>query len=302
MTRSIGFIGLGDMGQYMARNLIKAGNTVNAFDLNSTAMSAISDSGAQKASSPAEAAAQSEVTITMLPSTSHVKEVVTGSKGILEGLKKGSVHIDMSTILPTYTRELAKIVKDAGCAMLDAPVSRGQQAAIDGALSIMVGGEKEVFDQYLEVLEAMGTDIIYCGPSGNGAVVKLVNNLLIGIIVPGTCEALLMGIKGGVDLETILKVIKASSGHTWMLENYFPLKVFKRSFEPGFKLDMMKKDLGLIHDFALDIESPLPLGSTAQQLYEMAHMKGLGDLDYLSIVQLFEDMAKVQVGFSDNKG
>jgi len=298
MAHKIGFIGLGMMGLPMVKNLIKAGHSLIVYDVDRAAMDSLSDSEALKASSPAELSAQSEITITMLPSTPHVKEVATGPQGILEGIKAGSIYIDMSTILPTYTRELATIFKSAECKMLDAPVSRGQPAAIKGTLSIMVGGEKEIFDQCLDVFKAMGTDIYYCGQSGNGAVVKLVNNLMIGIIAPAISEALVMGIKGGVKLETILEVIKGSSSNSWMLENFFPLTVFNGSFKPGFKLDLMKKDLGLVHEFALQLPVPLFLGALSQQLFEIAHMEGIGDLDFTSISQIYENLAGVKPRFS----
>jgi 3-hydroxyisobutyrate dehydrogenase len=295
MVKKVGFIGLGMMGLYMAKNLIKAGNSVTVFDVNQAAIDKIDEPEAQKAKTPTEVASKSEIIISMVTSTANVQEIVTGPDGILKGMKQGSVYIDMSTILPTVTKQLSKKIKDAGFAMLDAPVSRGQMAAINGTLSIMVGGEKDVFEHCLPILKQMGTDVFYCGPNGNGAVVKLVNNLLVGIIVPAISEALVLGVKGGLDLKTILQVVQGSSGTSWMLENYFPNQVFKGNFKPGFKADLMKKDLGLINEFASDIGMPLFLGAVAKQLFEVIHSKGMGELDQTAFTKFLEEMVNVKV-------
>ena len=301
MSKKIGFIGLGMMGLHMARNLIKAGNDVTVFDVSQAALDMIDDKDARKASSPAEVASESEIIISMVTSTENVQEIVTGENGILKGMQPGSVYIDMSTILPTVTKQLAQTIKEAGFAMLDAPVSRGQVAAIAGTLSIMVGGEKNVYEQCLPTLKQMGTDVYYCGPNGNGAAVKLVNNHLVGIIVPAIAEALVLGVKGGLELETILAVVQGSSGTTWMMENYFPNQVFKGNFEPGFKSDLMKKDLSLVNQFASDVGLPLALGEVAKQIFEDVHNEGLGHLDQTVTTRRLEKLVDVEVRYASHK-
>ena len=300
MSKNVGFIGLGMMGLHMARNLIKAGNNVTVFDVNQAALDMIDDKEARKASTPAELASGSEIIISMVTSTANVQEIVTGENGILKGMQPGSVYIDMSTILPTVTKHLAQVIKEAGFAMLDAPVSRGQVAAINGTLSIMVGGEKNIYEQCLPILKQMGTDVYYCGQSGNGAAVKLVNNHLVGIMVPAIAEALVLGVKGGLELETILEVVQGSSGTCWMMENYFPNQVFKGNFKPGFKSDLMKKDLSLVNEFASDVGLPLALGAAAKQIFEDVHSEGLGDLDQTVTTRRLEELVNVKVRYAAN--
>ncbi len=300
MSKNVGFIGLGMMGLHMAKNLIKAGNNVTVFDVSQAALDMIDDKEARKASTPAELASESEIIISMVTSTANVQEIVTGENGILKGMQPGSVYIDMSTILPTVTKQLAQTIKEAGFAMLDAPVSRGQVAAINGTLSIMVGGEKKVYEQCLPILKQMGTDVYYCGQSGNGAAVKLVNNHLVGIMVPAIAEALVLGVKGGLKLETILEVVQGSSGTCWMMENYFPNQVFKGNFKPGFRADLMKKDLTLVNEFASDVGLPLALGAAAKQIFEDVHNEGLGDLDQTVTTRRLEELVNVKVRYAAN--
>ncbi len=203
----------------------------------------------------------SEIVITMVPNSPQVEEVVTGPQGILEGTRKGLIIVDMSTIAPAVSRKMARGSRTKGAHFLDAPVSGGSQGAINGTLTIMVGGEHEICEQVRPIFEAMGKkeNIFYVGEHGAGEVVKLVNNMLVGTIAAATAEALVMGVKAGADVETMAKIIGVSTGASWQLSNQFPLRAFNGSFQPGFMTDLLHKDLGLALDLAAEIETPYQL-------------------------------------------
>lgn len=295
MRKRIGFIGLGMMGTPMARNLLKAGYELTVYDAKKELIEGLVASGANGASSPKEVAARSDIIVTMLPTSSNVEAVVMGRDGILEGLAPGSIVIDMSTIDPGTTREIETAVRAKGGKMLDAPVSRGQAGAIAGTLSIMVGGDAEVLEECRPILQVLGSDIFHCGEIGIGEVVKLVNNMMIGAFVPAISEALVFGLKAGARLETILQVIRASSASSWLLENFFPAKVFQGKFEPGFSINLMHKDLGLALATAEELGTPLPLTAFSRQLYGVARTLGRGDKDFTAVITLLEDATGVQV-------
>jgi 3-hydroxyisobutyrate dehydrogenase-like beta-hydroxyacid dehydrogenase len=239
----------------------------------------------------------SDMVITMLPNSPEVEEVITGGQGVLAGARKGLIIIDMSTIAPAVTRKLGETAASKNVHFLDAPVSGGSQGAVNGALTIMVGGAQEVFEQARPVLEAMGKkeNIFYVGPSGAGEVVKIVNNMLCGAIAATIAESFVLGVKAGADVETMAKIVGVSSGASWQLANQFPLRAFNGSFQPGFMTDLLHKDLGLALDLAAENSTTVPMTALARQMYEMARAAGYGREDYTSLLKVLEQMAEVEV-------
>lgn len=295
----VGFIGIGVMGRPMTLNLLKAGHNLTVFARHpeKADVQEVLQAGAKLAASPRMVAMASEVVITMVPNSVQVEEVVTGPHGILEGARKGLIIIDMSTIAPATSRKMTTLAEAKGAHFLDAPVSGGSQGAVNGTLTIMVGGKKEVFEQALPVLEGMGKKehIFYVGPSGAGEIVKLVNNVLAGTIAASIAEAFVLGVKAGVDVETIAKVIGVSSGASWQLANQFPMRAFNGSFKPGFMTDLLHKDLGLALDLAAENETMVAMTAIARQMYEMARAAGYGKDDYTALLKVLEQMAGVEV-------
>lgn len=295
----VGFIGIGVMGRPMTLNLLKAGHQVTIFARHpqKPEVQEVVNAGANLAPSPHAVAMASEIVITMVPNSMQVEEVVAGPQGIFEGARKGLIIVDMSTIAPSVSRKLAQDATAYGAHFLDAPVSGGSQGAVNGALTIMVGGEREIFEQALPVLEAMGKkeNIFHVGPNGAGEVVKIVNNILCGAIAASIAESFVLGVKAGADVETMAKVIGVSSGASWQLSNQFPLRAFNGSFQPGFMTDLLHKDLGLALDLAAENTTPLAMTALTRQMFEMARAEGFGREDYTSLLKVLEKMAGVEV-------
>jgi 3-hydroxyisobutyrate dehydrogenase len=295
----IGFIGIGVMGRPMVLNLLKAGQHVTIFARHpeKAEVQEVLQAGARQAPSPRAVAMVADMVITMLPDSPEVEEVVTGEQGILAGARKGLVIIDMSTIAPATSRTLGTLAATRGVHFLDAPVSGGSQGAVNGTLTIMVGGEQEIFARARPVLEAMGDaeHIFYVGPQGTGEVVKLVNNILVGTIAASIAESFVLGVKAGVDVEAMAKIIGVSAGANWQLAAQFPLRAFNGSFQPGFMTDLLHKDLGLALELAAEKQTCVPMTALARQLYEMARASGYGRQDYTSLLKVLEDMAGVTV-------
>lgn len=295
----LGFIGIGVMGRPMTLNLLKAGHSVTIYARNpeKAEVQEVIQAGAKLAPSPRAVAIASEIVITMVPNSPQVEEVVTGPQGLLEGARKGLIIVDMSTIAPSVSRQMAEAAEARGVHFLDAPVSGGSQGAINGTLSIMVGGEQETFEQVRPIFEAMGKkeSIFYVGNHGSGEVVKLINNLLAANIAAAIAETFVLGVKAGGDVDTIAKIVGASTGASWQLANQFPLRAFNGSFKPGFMTDLMHKDIGLGLDLAAELQSPLPLSGLTRQMYEMARAAGYGKDDYTSILKVLEKEAGVEV-------
>jgi 3-hydroxyisobutyrate dehydrogenase len=295
----IGFIGIGVMGRPMTLNLLKAGHHVTIFARHpeKAEVQEVLQAGAKQAPSPRAVAMVSDMVITMLPNSPEVEEVVTGEQGILAGARRGLIIIDMSTIAPATSRKLGQLAATQGVHFLDAPVSGGSQGAVNGTLTIMVGGEQEIFEQARPVLEAMGKaeHIFYVGPQGTGEVVKLVNNILVGTIAASIAESFVLGVKAGVDVETMAKIIGVSAGASWQLSAQFPLRAFNGSFQPGFMTDLLHKDLGLALELAAEKQTTVPMTALARQLYEMARAAGYGREDYTSLLKVLEGMAGVEV-------
>jgi 3-hydroxyisobutyrate dehydrogenase len=294
----IGFLGLGNMGGPMARNLLKAGHSLTVFDPFPQAVAALAEAGASVADSPAAVAkARVEVIITMLPTADHVKQVYRGKDGLLANIGPGVLLIDSSTIDPLSTREVAKYALAQGNPMLDAPVSGGTGGAAAGILTFMVGGPDSVFDQALPILSAMGKNIVHCGAAGNGQVAKIANNMLLGISMVGVAEAMALGVALGMDAKVLAGIINTSSGRCWSSEvnNPFPGVLenapASRGYSGGFGSDLMLKDLGLATEAARQARQPVVLGAAAQQLYQTFSLQGNGGLDFSAIINLFRGEA-----------
>jgi 3-hydroxyisobutyrate dehydrogenase len=298
-SMQIGFIGIGVMGRPMTLNLLKAGHSVTLFARHpdKPEVQEVVNAGARLAPSSRAVAMASEVVITMVPNSMQVEEVVAGPQGILEGARKGLIIIDMSTIAPTVSRKLAELASTHGVYFLDAPVSGGSQGAINATLTIMVGGEREIFEQARPVLEAMGQKekLFYVGPHGSGEVVKIVNNILCGAIAAAIAESFVLGVKAGADVNTMAEIIGVSTGASWQLANQFPLRAFNGSFQPGFMTDLLHKDLGLALDLAAESQTPVAMTALTRQMYEMVRAAGYGRQDYTSLLKVLEEMAGVEV-------
>lgn len=295
----IGFIGIGVMGRPMVLNLLKAEHQVTIFARHpeKAEVQEVLQAGAKQAPSARAVAIASDMVITMVPNSMQVEEVVAGEQGVLEGARKGLIIIDMSTIAPSMSQKMAEAATARGAHFLDAPVSGGSQGAVNGALTIMVGGERDIFEQARPVLEAMGKkeNIFYVGPSGSGEVVKIVNNILCGAIAAAIAESFVLGVKAGADVETMAKIIGVSSGASWQLANQFPLRAFNGSFQPGFMTDLLHKDLGLALELAAEHQTPVAMTALTRQMYEMARAAGYGNEDYTSLLKILEKMAGVEV-------
>jgi len=295
----IGFIGIGVMGRPMTLNLLKAGHEVTIFARHpeKPEVQEVIKAGAMLAPSARAVAIASEVVITMVPNSAQVEEVVTGPHGVLDGARKGLIIVDMSTIAPTMSRALAKHATEKGVYFLDAPVSGGSMGAVNGTLTIMVGGERVAFEKVLPVLENMGNkeNIFYVGAVGSAEVIKIVNNLLCGTIAASIAEALVLGVKAGADVATMTKIIGVSSGASWQLSNQFPLRAFNGSFQPGFMTDLLHKDLGLALDLAQENQTPLVMTETAQKQFELTRKAGFGAEDYTALLKVLEQGVGVEV-------
>lgn len=296
MAREIGFIGLGAMGSPMSKNLIEKGYKLTVYDIVNERMEASVKLGADAARSSKEVAERSDVIIIIVPSSPHVREVILGKGGVIEGVKKGSIVIDMSTIDPLTTREIARILSDKGVEMLDAPVARGVPAAMAGTLAIFVGGEQEVYEKCKDILSAMGKDIQYVGDSGAGEVVKIVNNLILATTMCSVAEALVLGVKAGVEPGVLVNALSQGSANSFVLENHVKKFVLKGKFEKGvFPVDYMIKDLDLALVTGAGHHVPLYFGSLACQAYELARAAGYNERYHPAVIRPLEELTGVEV-------
>jgi len=298
MTQHIAFIGLGNMGGPMAKNLIKNDFKVTVYDLNSAAVADLKSVGASSADSAKSAVKGADVIISMLPNGAIVKSLYTGSNGLIDEIVKQSnknvLIIDSSTIAADDARTVAKACEQKGIAMIDAPVSGGTAAAEAGTLTFICGGEPAHFEAAQPVLSAMGKHIFHAGASGAGQVAKICNNMLLAIHMVGTAEALNMGAQQGLDPAVMSEIMKASSGNNWSLQVYNPYPDVmpnvpsSNGYQGGFMVDLMSKDLGLSQELAAKSKSATPLGAMATQLYQIHQAGGSGDQDFSSILQLLQ--------------
>jgi 2-hydroxy-3-oxopropionate reductase len=292
----IGFIGLGAMGKPMATNLVKKGFTLIVFDLFPERMEPLRALGAEGANSCKEVAEKCSIIITIVPSSPHVREVILGKGGLIEGVREGSILIDMSTIDPMMTRELASILKEKEAEMLDAPVARGVAAAIEGTLVIYAGGKKEVFEKCRTILEAMGTDIHHVGDIGAGEVCKIVNNLMVATTTAALAEAMILGVKAGVHPDVLFEALSSGSGNSFVLQNHYKNHVMKGKFEEEvFPVDYMLKDLGLALSTGAALRVPLHFAALAAQHYVLAGASGESKKYHPAVIRPFERLAGVEV-------
>jgi 3-hydroxyisobutyrate dehydrogenase len=292
----IAFIGLGNMGAPMAHNLVKAGHEVSVFDLVDAAMKHLESAGARACASAQSAASGAEVVISMLPAGQHVRRLYLGrddSPGLFDALEGKPLIIDASTISPEDARTVGAGAGQRGLTYLDAPVSGGVGGAQAGTLTFIVGGSEAGFEQAKPVLEAMGKNIFHAGEVGAGQVAKICNNMLLGILMSGTAEALALGVKNGLDPAVLSEIMKQSSGGNWALNVYNPWpgvmqgSAASRDYQGGFLTDLMAKDLGLAWELALGCKATVPMGSQARNLFALHAAQGNGGLDFSSIQKLY---------------
>jgi 2-hydroxy-3-oxopropionate reductase len=292
MAQTIGFIGLGIMGRPMAKNLLKAGYPLIVHSRSRGPVDELAGLGAKTATSPREVAAACDVLTTMLPNSPDVEQVALGKDGIIEGARSGLIYVDMSTISPIVSQKVGQALAQKGVRMLDAPVSGGEKGAIDGALSIMVGGEKDVFDAVLPIFQAMGKTITLLGPLGFGGFTKLANQIIVAINLTALGEALTLARKAGLDRELTLKALAGGLAGSKCLEQKTPNYV-SNTYNPGFKIDLHYKDLGLIMESARALGVPLPATAVVQELFSALRVRGRGGLDHSGVITLLEDLAGV---------
>ena len=292
--KNIGFIGLGIMGKPMATNLLRAGHRLVVHDKNPAPVRELAAAGATAASSGAEAARASEIVITMLPNSPDVNDVVLGPGGVLEGATPGLILVDMSSIAPLAAKQVAARCAEKGVRMLDAPVSGGQPKAIDGSLSIMVGGDQEVFDSVKDVLGAMGKSVVRVGAIGSGNTTKLANQIVVGLNIIAMSEALVLAAKAGVDPATVFAAIRGGLAGSTVLDAKAPL-VLDRKFNPGFRIELHLKDLLNALDTAHELGVPVPFTSLAAEVMSAMKNAGKGGLDHGALVQHFEALAGTEV-------
>lgn len=294
MAEKIGFIGLGIMGQGMARNLLKAEWPLTVWNRTASKMEALAAEGAQTGSSPADVAARSDVILICVSDTPDVEAVVLGQQGLIEGARPGSLVVDCSTISPDATRKLGQALAERGVAMLDAPISGGSEGAAKGTLSIMVGGEAKDFERALPVLQAVGKKITHVGPSGAGQTVKLVNQILVVGNALAMSEALLFAQAGGVDLEKALEAVTAGAAGSWMLSNRGP-QILHRDWRPGFTIDLQQKDLRLVLEAADRMGVPVPGTSLIFQMYRTLQAQNLGSEGNHALIKALEHLAGFEI-------
>lgn len=290
MSERIGFIGLGIMGRPMAGHLVDAGYAVTVWNRTPAKMAGLVERGASAAGSPKDVAAQSDITIIMVADTPDVLDVVLGAQGVLHGVRRGSVVVDMSTISPVATREIAGKLHERGVAMLDAPVSGGEKGAIDATLSIMVGGTPEAFERVLPVFQKMGKQIVHLGESGAGQVTKACNQLVLSLTLVGVAEALTMARKAGVDPAKVRAALLGGFAQSRVLELHGQ-RMLDRNFEPGFRTRLYHKDMGIVMETGRSVAMPLLGGALAAQLYQIAMTRGFGEKDYSVLARVIADLA-----------
>lgn len=291
--KKVGFVGLGIMGKPMAKNLLKAGYELVVYDINQDAVQEVVAAGAKSAVSAKEVASQVEVVITMLPNSPHVKAAVLGAAGVLEGANPGLVLIDMSSIAPLAAQEIAAAVALKGVEMLDAPVSGGEPKAIDGTLSIMVGGTQALFDRCVDLLSKMGKSVVRCGEIGAGNTTKLANQIIVALNIAAMSEALVLATKAGVEPELVFQAIRGGLAGSTVLEAKAPM-VLAGNFKPGFKIDLHIKDLANAIETGHDVGVPLPLTSSVMEILQALKVDGKGQNDHSGIVQFYETLSKVE--------
>lgn len=289
-NEKIGFIGLGIMGKPMVRNLLKSGYTPIVYNRSQSAIDEMVGEGATSANSAKEVTEKSDVVITMLPDTPDVEAVVLGENGVLAGAHEGLLLIDMSSISPVVTRQIASEAEKKGVKMLDAPVSGGDKGAIAGTLSIMVGGEIEDFERAKPIFEAMGKTITLCGEIGSGQIVKACNQIVVALVIEAVSEALVLGSKAGVKPEIILQVLSGGLAQNRVMDLRGQTMI-EHNFAPGFKAKLHRKDLNIILQTAQEYGVKLPVSEMVEQMFTNLVEKGKGDLDHSSLLTVIEELS-----------
>jgi 2-hydroxy-3-oxopropionate reductase len=294
MKKNIGFIGLGIMGRPMTLNLLKAGYNVTVYDINKEAVEKLATAGAKGAASPKEVGENSDIIITMVPNSQHVREAVLGENGVAKGAKAGSVVIDMSSITPVASKQIAEELSKEGIEMLDAPVSGGEPGAIAGTLAIMVGGKEEVFESVKDVLYAVGKAVILVGGNGCGVTAKLANQVIVNLNIAAMSEALVLAAKAGIDINKMYQAIRGGLAGSAVLDAKVPL-ILERNFVAGGRIDINLKDITNVMETAHGIGVPLPLCSQLLEIMHALKVDGKAGDDHGGIVQYYEKLAKVEV-------
>ncbi len=290
MGDRIGFIGLGIMGRPMAGHLVKAGHEVTVWNRTASKTAELVNGGARLGASPKDVASRSDVTITMVADTPDVRHVILGHDGVIEGARSGAVVVDMSSISPIATKEIARALAGKGVEMLDAPVSGGEKGAIDATLSIMVGGKPEVFERVLPVFQTLGKNIVHIGGSGAGQVTKACNQLVLSLTILGVAEALTLARKAGVDPAKVRAALLGGFAQSRVLELHGQ-RMLDGNFEPGFRTRLYHKDMGIVTETGRAVGAPLAGAGLAAQLYQVAMNRGLGELDYSVLGRVIADLA-----------
>jgi 2-hydroxy-3-oxopropionate reductase len=290
----IGFIGLGIMGMPMSKNLIKVGHELVVLDIDQAAVEELKMSGAQAGMSPRDVAAKTGIIITMLPNSADVKAVLLGRDGVIEGAQRGSVVVDMSSIAPQASREISHALAQKGVRMLDAPVSGGEPKAVDGTLSIMVGGAQADFDEMLPIFKTMGSSAVVTGDSGAGRVTKLANQIIVKFNIAAVSEALVLATKAGVDPELVYKAIRGGLAGSAVLDAKAPL-MMDRNFKPGGPIRINAKDIGNVLETSHELGVPLPLTAAIMEILQALKADGMTELDHGAIVRYYEKLAHVEV-------
>ena len=292
--KKIGFIGLGIMGKPMSRNLLKAGYPLVVYDIVATAVDEVVQAGAEKGASPKDVAAKTDVVITMLPNSPQVKEVVLGKDGIIETMRPGSILIDMSSIAPLVSRKVASRLAEKKIRMLDAPVSGGEPKAIDGTISIMVGGHQADFDEFLPVMKAMGASVVLCGEIGAGNVTKLANQIVVAANIAAVSEALVLAAKAGVNPDLVFQAIRGGLAGSTVMNAKAPV-MMDRNFKPGFRINLHIKDLNNVLDTAKEVAVPTPLTDEVLKMMQSLRDEGMGDADHSALVRFYEKIAGIEL-------
>jgi 2-hydroxy-3-oxopropionate reductase len=294
MAERVGFVGLGIMGKPMATNLMDAGYKLTVHNRSPEKAKELGEAGASVANSPKELAENTDIIITMLPDSPQVSEVVAGEGGVLEGITEGSLIVDMSTISPVVTEELSEAVKEKGASMLDAPVSGGDVGAIEGTLSIMVGGEQADFHRAKPLFEAMGKTITHVGPVGAGQVTKAANQVVVALTIEAVCEALVLGSAGGVAPEKILDVLSGGLAGNKVMEVKRE-KFLSHRFDPGFRSELHHKDLGIALAAGREYGVVLPVTAIVDQMLLAMRKKGWGGEDHSALLRVIEDLSQHEI-------
>lgn len=290
----IGLIGLGIMGKPMGMNLLKAGYDLTVYDRNEAPVKALAQAGATPAQDIRTLSAQSDVILTMLPNSPHVKSVVMDEGGVLETVRPGTVFIDMSSINPIASREIAQALAQKGVEMLDAPVSGGEPKAIDGTLAFMVGGKEDVFEKSKGLLSAMGASVVRCGDIGAGNVTKLCNQMVVAVNIAVVGEALMLGQLAGVEPDAIYRAIRGGLAGSTVMDAKAPM-MMDQNFKPGFKIDLHIKDLNNVLDTAKTLDAPLTLTSQVYEMMKILHRDGEGQSDHSALVKFYEKLTDTKI-------